>query len=59
MGDNGKLYVPQESADVYRDEIIPVADFITPNQFECEYVIVVFVSSCTFTYFCHKDYSLV
>lgn len=36
MGDNGKLYVPQESADVYRDEIVPIADFVTPNQFECE-----------------------
>lgn len=38
MGDNDKLYVPQESVEIYSNEIVPIADFITPNQFECEYV---------------------
>ncbi|XP_002093335.3 pyridoxal kinase [Drosophila yakuba] len=36
MGDNGELYVPKELLPVYRDEIIPLADIITPNQFEVE-----------------------
>jgi len=36
MGDNGQLYVPKELLPVYRDEIIPLADIITPNQFEVE-----------------------
>ncbi|CAG2117906.1 unnamed protein product [Medioppia subpectinata] len=36
MGDNGKLYVPKELVPVYRNQIIPIADVITPNQFELE-----------------------
>ncbi|ETV88605.1 pyridoxal kinase [Aphanomyces astaci] len=36
MGDDGKLYVPPELVDIYRDEVLPLADIITPNQFECE-----------------------
>lgn len=36
MGDNGKMYVPQELLPVYRDEIIPLANIVTPNQFEAE-----------------------
>jgi pyridoxine kinase len=36
LGDNGKLYVPETLVQVYRDEIIPLADIITPNQFEAE-----------------------
>ncbi|KAH3889154.1 pyridoxal kinase-like [Dreissena polymorpha] len=36
MGDNGKLYVPQELLPVYKDVIIPKADIVTPNQFEAE-----------------------
>ncbi|KAH8302230.1 hypothetical protein KR044_004258, partial [Drosophila immigrans] len=36
MGDNGKMYVPKELLPVYRDEIIPLADIITPNQYEVE-----------------------
>ncbi|ALC43291.1 CG34455 [Drosophila busckii] len=36
MGDNGSMYVPKELLPVYRDEIIPLADIITPNQFEVE-----------------------
>ncbi|XP_034659101.1 pyridoxal kinase [Drosophila subobscura] len=36
MGDNGQLYVPKELLPIYRDEIIPLADIITPNQYEVE-----------------------
>lgn len=36
MGDDGKMYVPQTLLPIYRDEIIPLADIATPNQFEVE-----------------------
>lgn len=36
MGDNGKMYVPEEILPVYREIIIPLADIITPNQYEAE-----------------------
>lgn len=36
MGDNGQLYVPKELLEIYRDKLIPLADVITPNQFEVE-----------------------
>lgn len=36
MGDDGKLYVPEELKDIYKNEIVPLADIITPNQFELE-----------------------
>lgn len=36
MGDNGKMYVPEELREIYRDTIIPLANIITPNQFEVE-----------------------
>ena len=36
MGDNGELYVPKELLYIYRDKLIPLADIITPNQFEAE-----------------------
>ena len=36
MGDEGKLYVPQEMVPAFRDEIVPLADVLTPNQFELE-----------------------
>lgn len=39
MGDNGKMYVPQELKEIYQQDIIPLADIITPNQFELEWVI--------------------
>ncbi len=29
-------YVPQELLTVYRDQLIPLADVITPNKFEAE-----------------------
>ncbi|KAK4324007.1 hypothetical protein Pmani_005339 [Petrolisthes manimaculis] len=36
MGDHGKMYVPEELLPVYREHIVPLADIITPNQFEAE-----------------------
>jgi pyridoxal/pyridoxine/pyridoxamine kinase len=39
LGDERRLYVPEEMIGIYRDEIIPYADMIFPNQTEAEYVI--------------------
>ena len=36
LGDHGKFYVPVELVDVYKSRVIPVADVLTPNQFEVE-----------------------
>ena len=36
MGDNGKMYVPAELLPLYREQIVPLADIITPNQYEAE-----------------------
>ncbi|CAD7004805.1 pyridoxal kinase [Ceratitis capitata] len=36
MGDNGKMYVPEDLLPIYREKIIPLADIITPNQYEVE-----------------------
>ena len=36
MGDNGKMYVPAELLPIYREEIVALADIITPNQYEAE-----------------------
>ncbi|CAM1295472.1 PDXK (predicted) [Pycnogonum litorale] len=36
MGDNGQLYVPESLLPVYKEKIIPLADIITPNQFELQ-----------------------
>jgi len=36
LGDNGKLYVTEELVDVYRNEVLPHATILTPNQFEAE-----------------------
>lgn len=36
MGDEGKLYVPEELIAVYREKVVPVASMLTPNQFEAE-----------------------
>eukprot|EP00730_Choanoeca_flexa_P017556 TRINITY_DN8470_c0_g2_i4.p1 TRINITY_DN8470_c0_g2~~TRINITY_DN8470_c0_g2_i4.p1 ORF type:complete len:295 (+),score=47.95 TRINITY_DN8470_c0_g2_i4:56-940(+) len=36
LGDNGKLYVPEELVAMYKQEIVPLADIMTPNQFELE-----------------------
>lgn len=39
MGDNGKMYVPEELLPIFRSEIIPLANIITPNQFELELLV--------------------
>lgn len=36
LGDNGKLYLPEELIPVFRDKVIKLADIICPNQFEAE-----------------------
>ncbi|KAJ3692382.1 hypothetical protein LUZ60_012732 [Juncus effusus] len=36
MGDEGKLYVPQDLVSVYKEKVVPVASMLTPNQFEVE-----------------------
>lgn len=36
LGDNGQLYVPEELVPIYRERIVPLADVVTPNQFEAE-----------------------
>ena len=36
LGDHGRLYVPAELVEVYRDEVVPLATVLTPNQFEIE-----------------------
>jgi pyridoxine kinase len=36
LGDDGRFYVPPELVKVYIDTVIPVADVVTPNQFEVE-----------------------
>jgi pyridoxine kinase len=38
LGDEGKFYVPQELVQVYREMVIPLADVVTPNQFEVEQI---------------------
>ena len=36
LGDKGKFYVPKELVRLYREKVIPLADVLTPNQFEVE-----------------------
>lgn len=36
LGDGGSFYVPKELVSVYREKVIPLADVVTPNQFEVE-----------------------
>ncbi|KAL6529935.1 hypothetical protein OROMI_028580 [Orobanche minor] len=36
LGDEGKLYVPQDMVSLYREKVVPVASMLTPNQFEAE-----------------------
>jgi pyridoxine kinase len=38
MGDDSKLYVPEDLVPIFRDELCPLADVLTPNHFEAEYV---------------------
>ncbi|VUZ55351.1 unnamed protein product [Hymenolepis diminuta] len=36
IGDNGKIYVPEELIPIYKEKILTVADVLMPNQFEAE-----------------------
>ncbi|XP_070510082.1 pyridoxal kinase [Chironomus tepperi] len=36
MGDAGKMYVPESLLPIFREEIVPLCDICTPNQFEVE-----------------------
>ncbi|CDW51893.1 Phos pyr kin domain containing protein [Trichuris trichiura] len=36
MGDNGEFYVSKSLLTTYANELVPMADIITPNQFELE-----------------------
>lgn len=36
LGDNGALYVPESLIPIYQNEILPLSDIVTPNQFEAE-----------------------
>jgi pyridoxal/pyridoxine/pyridoxamine kinase len=38
MGDNGKLYIPEDEVPEYK-ALLREADLILPNQFEAEYVL--------------------
>lgn len=45
LGDNGRLYVPKALIPIYQNEIIPLCDICTPNQFEAELLTGVTVES--------------
>uniref|UniRef100_A0A665UPM3 Pyridoxal kinase n=1 Tax=Echeneis naucrates TaxID=173247 RepID=A0A665UPM3_ECHNA len=36
MGDHGAMYVPEHLLPVYKDKVVPLANILTPNQFEAE-----------------------
>jgi len=38
LGDEGVLYVSEELVDIYRDIVIPKADYLFPNQTEIEFL---------------------
>jgi len=38
MGDHGSLYIPEPRANAIIQRLIPIADFITPNLWELEYI---------------------
>lgn len=37
-GDNGRFYIDEKAAAILRDELVPLADVITPNLFEFEFL---------------------
>lgn len=47
LGDNGKMYVPESLLPIYRELIIPLADIVTPNQYE---VYLNFIILCVFCF---------
>lgn len=36
LGDIGRFYVPEQLVKIYKEEVIPFANVLTPNQFEVE-----------------------
>lgn len=36
MGDDERLYVSKDLVPAYRDQIVPLATVLTPNQYEAE-----------------------
>uniref|UniRef100_A0A0G4HH28 pyridoxal kinase n=1 Tax=Chromera velia CCMP2878 TaxID=1169474 RepID=A0A0G4HH28_9ALVE len=38
LGDHGRMYVDPSLVQIYRDEVLPVADVITPNHFELQWL---------------------
>ncbi|KAJ8255577.1 hypothetical protein COCON_G00194410 [Conger conger] len=36
LGDHGSMYVPENLLPVYKSKVLPVAEVLTPNQFEAE-----------------------
>ena len=36
LGDNGRIYVDNKLVNAMRENMLPLADFVTPNQFELE-----------------------
>jgi len=38
IGDHGGLYVPQATAEAIRDQLVPMADVVTPNSFELSWL---------------------
>eukprot|EP00731_Ephydatia_muelleri_P031927 Em0023g434a len=38
LGDNRTMYVPKELLPVYQGKLLPLADLITPNQYEAEWL---------------------
>ena len=36
LGDNGRIYVDKRLVNAMRDDLLPLANFVTPNQFELE-----------------------
>jgi pyridoxine kinase len=45
LGDDGRFYVPPELVQVYKTTLIPMADVVTPNQFEVEQLTGIVVTS--------------
>jgi len=38
LGDDGHMYVPEDLLPIFRDEIVPIADIVTPNQYEVSWL---------------------
>lgn len=36
LGDDGRCYVPESLVEMYKTDVLPLADVLTPNQFEAE-----------------------